>query len=161
MYNSLEDLAILSSCGVKGRPPRAPTIKFIRWQAPPFQVMMINVDGGASGSPGHLTGEGVFRDNFGVFRCCFAVSHGRGLPSRLSSLLLFTLSNLPMIEAGPTSSWKVTLLMRQETKEPPPTSKHRRPRWHLWSTSRKTKNPQNVHREFRSVSRRWTKSSIH
>ncbi|KAL8479156.1 hypothetical protein ACS0TY_026131 [Phlomoides rotata] len=46
--------------------------------APLFQVMKINVDGGAFGSPSHLTGGGVFRDNFRVFRGCFAVSQGWG-----------------------------------------------------------------------------------
>ncbi|KAL8482891.1 hypothetical protein ACS0TY_025795 [Phlomoides rotata] len=78
MRNSMEDLAILYACGVKGRPPRAPTIKFVRCQALPINVMKINVDGGASGSLCHLTGVGGFRDNFGVFRGCFAVSHGWG-----------------------------------------------------------------------------------
>ncbi|KAL8463827.1 hypothetical protein ACS0TY_033683 [Phlomoides rotata] len=47
----MEDLTILSTCGVKGRPPRAPTIKCVKWQAPRIQVMKINVDGGTSGSP--------------------------------------------------------------------------------------------------------------
>ncbi|KAL8472978.1 hypothetical protein ACS0TY_029984 [Phlomoides rotata] len=78
MHNTMEDLAILSACEVKGRPPRAPTIKCVKWQAPPIQVMKINVDGGTSGTPGKLTGGGVFCDNFGVFRGCFAVAHGRG-----------------------------------------------------------------------------------
>ncbi|KAL8547600.1 hypothetical protein ACS0TY_007065 [Phlomoides rotata] len=40
--------------------------------------MKINVDGGAAGTPGNLTGDGVFRDNFGVFWGYFAVTHGRG-----------------------------------------------------------------------------------
>ncbi|KAL8462101.1 hypothetical protein ACS0TY_033254 [Phlomoides rotata] len=40
--------------------------------------MKVNIDGGAAGSPGDLTGEGVFRDHFGVFRVCFAVSHRWG-----------------------------------------------------------------------------------
>ncbi|KAL8541601.1 hypothetical protein ACS0TY_002753 [Phlomoides rotata] len=78
MGNSLEDLAILSACGVTGRPPRAPTIRCICWQTPPIHVMKVNVDGGVAWSPGHLMGGGVFRDHFGVFRGCFTVSHGRG-----------------------------------------------------------------------------------
>ncbi|KAL8535021.1 hypothetical protein ACS0TY_010878 [Phlomoides rotata] len=78
MRNSMEDLVILSACGVKGRPPRAPNIRCVRWQVPPINVIKINIDGGAAGSPGLLTGGEVFRDNFGVFRGCFAVSHGRG-----------------------------------------------------------------------------------
>ncbi|KAL8528724.1 hypothetical protein ACS0TY_006251 [Phlomoides rotata] len=36
------------------------------------------MDGGAFGTLGKLTGGGVFRDNFGVFQGCFAVTHGRG-----------------------------------------------------------------------------------
>ncbi|KAL8509505.1 hypothetical protein ACS0TY_016646 [Phlomoides rotata] len=78
MRNSVEDLSILAACGVLGRPPRAPTIRRIRWQVPPMHMMKVNIDGGAAGSPGDLTGGGVFRDQFGVFRSCFAVSHGRG-----------------------------------------------------------------------------------
>ncbi|KAL8523003.1 hypothetical protein ACS0TY_013099 [Phlomoides rotata] len=33
---------------------------------------------GADGAPGQLTGGGVFRDNFGVFRGCFTMQHGSG-----------------------------------------------------------------------------------
>ncbi|KAL8483873.1 hypothetical protein ACS0TY_026525 [Phlomoides rotata] len=75
--NSLTDLAIISACGVKGRPPRASTIKCCCWQLPTAGVLKINIDGSVVGSPGLLTGGGVFRDHFGVFRGCFAVMHGR------------------------------------------------------------------------------------
>ncbi|KAL8529928.1 hypothetical protein ACS0TY_007118 [Phlomoides rotata] len=78
MRNTMEDLAILSPSRVKGRPPKASTIKCVKWKAPPIQVMKINVDGGAAGTPGKLMGEGVFFDNFGVFRGYFSVTHGRG-----------------------------------------------------------------------------------
>ncbi|KAL8520524.1 hypothetical protein ACS0TY_011157 [Phlomoides rotata] len=57
---------------------KAPTIKCLKWQLPLVQVMKINVDVGASGAPGGLTGGGVSRDSFGVFRGCFAMNHGRG-----------------------------------------------------------------------------------
>ncbi|KAL8480976.1 hypothetical protein ACS0TY_027491 [Phlomoides rotata] len=78
MRNTLADLAITSACGVKGRPPWAPTVKCVRWQTPPVGVLKKNIDGSAAGSPGQLTGWGVFRDHFGVFRGCFTVSHGSG-----------------------------------------------------------------------------------
>ncbi|KAL8503958.1 hypothetical protein ACS0TY_022623 [Phlomoides rotata] len=75
--NSLTDLAIISACGVKGCSPRAPTIKCVHWQLPPVGVLKINIDGSAAGSPVLLTGGGVFRDHFGVFRGFFVVMHGR------------------------------------------------------------------------------------
>ncbi|KAL8557649.1 hypothetical protein ACS0TY_004928 [Phlomoides rotata] len=39
-------------------------------------VIKINVDGGAVGAPGLLTGGRVFHYNFGVFRGYFAFTHG-------------------------------------------------------------------------------------
>ncbi|KAL8492867.1 hypothetical protein ACS0TY_024169 [Phlomoides rotata] len=78
MRNSLADLAIISACGVKGRPPRASTVKCVRWQLPPIGVLKINIDGSAAGSLRQLIGGGIFRDHFGMFRGCFAVSHGCG-----------------------------------------------------------------------------------
>ncbi|KAL8537020.1 hypothetical protein ACS0TY_012270 [Phlomoides rotata] len=77
-FSRVLHLAILSACGVKGRPPRAPNIRCVRWQVPPYNVIKINIDGGAAGSPGLFTGEGVFHDNFEVCRGCFVVSHGWG-----------------------------------------------------------------------------------
>ncbi|KAL8477241.1 hypothetical protein ACS0TY_029509 [Phlomoides rotata] len=76
MHNSLADLAIISACGVNGCPQRTPTVKCVRWQLPPVGVLKINIDGSVVGSPGHLTGGGIFRDHFGMLRGCFAVSHG-------------------------------------------------------------------------------------
>ncbi|KAL8487646.1 hypothetical protein ACS0TY_024096 [Phlomoides rotata] len=113
MRNSLEDFAILSACGVKRRPPRAPSIKCIRWQPPlpRIQVMKINVDGGASGSPGHFTGGVSSVITLGCLGAASQCRMGGALLSRLSSLLLFKLLNLLMIGSGPTSGWKVTLLM--------------------------------------------------
>ncbi|KAL8557729.1 hypothetical protein ACS0TY_005000 [Phlomoides rotata] len=101
MRSSLDDLAILSAFGVKGRPPRAPNIKCVRWQAPPVNVIKVNVDGGVVGSPGSLTGGGVFRDSFGVFRGYFAVSHGRGFAfeAELASALF-------AIELARDKGWK-------------------------------------------------------
>ncbi|KAL8486524.1 hypothetical protein ACS0TY_023278 [Phlomoides rotata] len=68
MYNTITDLSILSSCGIRGQPSKAPKIRCITRHPPPYSVMKINVDGGASGALGELTGGGVFRDNYGVFR---------------------------------------------------------------------------------------------
>ncbi|KAL8463490.1 hypothetical protein ACS0TY_034223 [Phlomoides rotata] len=105
MRNSLDELAIFVAFGVKGRPPRATNITRVRWQVPPIKVIKINVDGGAAGSPGSLTGGGVFRDNFGVFRGCFAVSHGWGFAfeAELASALL-------AIELAHDKGWKTIWL---------------------------------------------------
>ncbi|KAL8537631.1 hypothetical protein ACS0TY_012667 [Phlomoides rotata] len=78
MHNSPIDLAILAACKVQGKPPKGPTVKCVRWQPPPIGVMKINVDGSAAGSPGQLTGGGIFRDHYGVFRGCFTATHGCG-----------------------------------------------------------------------------------
>ncbi|KAL8515515.1 hypothetical protein ACS0TY_014270 [Phlomoides rotata] len=78
MHNAAYDLEVLSRFGITGRPQMAPAVYCIRWQPPPCRVMKVNVNGGAAGSPGQLRGGGVFRDNFGVFRCCFAASFGAG-----------------------------------------------------------------------------------
>ncbi|KAL8506337.1 hypothetical protein ACS0TY_017274 [Phlomoides rotata] len=63
--------------GVVGRRSRSFAIKCVRWQRPPLQYIKINVDGGASGAPGKITGGGVFRNSFKVFRDCFAMNHGK------------------------------------------------------------------------------------
>ncbi|KAL8494434.1 hypothetical protein ACS0TY_025300 [Phlomoides rotata] len=78
MSNAPFDLEVLSMFRIIGRPPRAPTIKQIRWQRPHLHYMKINVENGASGAPGILTGGGVFRDSLSVFRGCFAMTIGRG-----------------------------------------------------------------------------------
>ncbi|KAL8499833.1 hypothetical protein ACS0TY_019720 [Phlomoides rotata] len=72
------DLSIFVACAIVGRPSKAPNIICIRWQRPPNQIIKINVDGGVVGAPGTLTSGGVFRDNFGVFRGCFSMTHGIG-----------------------------------------------------------------------------------
>ncbi|KAL8537667.1 hypothetical protein ACS0TY_012701 [Phlomoides rotata] len=74
--NSVFELSVLSTFGIIGRPSKAPSSICIRWQLPPIQFIKVNVDGGAAGAPGQLTGGGVFRDNYGVFRGCFAMQHG-------------------------------------------------------------------------------------
>ncbi|KAL8463631.1 hypothetical protein ACS0TY_034328 [Phlomoides rotata] len=78
MHNSTFELSILSSFGIAGRPSKASSVICIRWQLPPLQFIKVNIDGGANGAPGRLSGGGVFRDYFGVFRGCFAVDHGTG-----------------------------------------------------------------------------------
>ncbi|KAL8522445.1 hypothetical protein ACS0TY_012557 [Phlomoides rotata] len=78
MKNSVFELSVLSTFGIIGRPSKAPSSICIRWQLPPIQFIKVNVDGGAAGAPGQLTGGGVFRDNYGVFRGCFAMQHGSG-----------------------------------------------------------------------------------
>ncbi|KAL8547711.1 hypothetical protein ACS0TY_007145 [Phlomoides rotata] len=45
---------------------------------PPLRFIKVNVDGGTDGAPGRLSGRGVYRDSFGVFRGCFAVDQGSG-----------------------------------------------------------------------------------
>ncbi|KAL8485253.1 hypothetical protein ACS0TY_027527 [Phlomoides rotata] len=45
---------------------------------PPIGFMKINVDGSAAESPGQLTGGGIFRDHYDMFRGCFAATHGYG-----------------------------------------------------------------------------------
>ncbi|KAL8504705.1 hypothetical protein ACS0TY_016040 [Phlomoides rotata] len=50
----------------------------IRWQCPAPSFMKANVDGGASGAPGLLTGGGGFRNNFGVFQGAFSLQLGSG-----------------------------------------------------------------------------------
>ncbi|KAL8525168.1 hypothetical protein ACS0TY_014697 [Phlomoides rotata] len=77
---------------------------------PPAKVIKINVDGGAAGSPGSLTGGGVFRDNFGVFRGCFAVSHGRGF-----SFEAGLASALFAIELAHDKGWKTIWLESDST----------------------------------------------
>ncbi|KAL8491771.1 hypothetical protein ACS0TY_023386 [Phlomoides rotata] len=77
MGNAPFNLEVLSTFRFTSRPPRVPTIKKIRWQHPLIHHMKINVDSGASGAPGILTGGGVFRDSFSIFRGCFAMTHGR------------------------------------------------------------------------------------
>ncbi|KAL8548211.1 hypothetical protein ACS0TY_007509 [Phlomoides rotata] len=78
MFNNVTNLSILTACAIVGHPSKVPTINCILWQRPPNQIIKINVDGGAAGAPGTLTGGGVFRDNFGVFRGCFSMTHGIG-----------------------------------------------------------------------------------
>ncbi|KAL8513845.1 hypothetical protein ACS0TY_013095 [Phlomoides rotata] len=78
MKNSTFDLSDLSTFGITGRPSKAPSIVCIRWQPPPLRFIKVNVDRGVDGAPGRLSGGGVFRDSFGVFRGCFAVDHGSG-----------------------------------------------------------------------------------
>ncbi|KAL8481754.1 hypothetical protein ACS0TY_028051 [Phlomoides rotata] len=50
----------------------------------------VNVDGGATGASGFMTGDGVFRDSFGVFHGCFTIALGRGfaIGAELSTTLL-------------------------------------------------------------------------
>ncbi|KAL8509015.1 hypothetical protein ACS0TY_016271 [Phlomoides rotata] len=78
MKNTVFDLSVLSEFGIIGRPSKAPSSICIRWHPPPIRFIKANIDGGAAGAPGRLTGGGVFRDNFGVFRGCFAMHHGSG-----------------------------------------------------------------------------------
>ncbi|KAL8520609.1 hypothetical protein ACS0TY_011229 [Phlomoides rotata] len=73
MHNTPFDLAVLASFGISGWPTKAPSIKNIRWQCPPPSFMKVNVDGGATRAPGLLTGGGVFKDNFGIFRGAFTM----------------------------------------------------------------------------------------
>ncbi|KAL8547769.1 hypothetical protein ACS0TY_007198 [Phlomoides rotata] len=78
MKNTFFDLSVLSAFGIISRPSKAPFSICIRWQPPPLRFIKVNVDGGVTGAPGQLTGGGVFRDNYGVFRGCFAMQHGSG-----------------------------------------------------------------------------------
>ncbi|KAL8515582.1 hypothetical protein ACS0TY_014320 [Phlomoides rotata] len=78
MKNTVFDLSVLSAFGIMGRPSKAPSSICIRWQPPPIRFIKVNVDGGTAGAPGQLTGGGVFRDKYGVFRGCFAMQHGSG-----------------------------------------------------------------------------------
>ncbi|KAL8512953.1 hypothetical protein ACS0TY_019205 [Phlomoides rotata] len=101
MHNSTDDLAILSTFGVQGRPHRAPNIRCVRWQVPLVNVIKINIDGGAAGSPGPLTGGG-----FSVIVLeCFAMSHGRGFAfeAELASTLF-------AIELAYDKGWKTIWL---------------------------------------------------
>ncbi|KAL8461190.1 hypothetical protein ACS0TY_032611 [Phlomoides rotata] len=75
MTNTITDLSIISTFGITGK---GPLMKCVRWQRPPLRFIQVNVNGGATGALDILTGGGVFRDNFGVFRGCFAMSHGTG-----------------------------------------------------------------------------------
>ncbi|KAL8513006.1 hypothetical protein ACS0TY_019250 [Phlomoides rotata] len=76
--NTVFDLLVLSEFGIIGRPSKAPSSICIRCQPPPIRFIKVNIDGGAAGAPSQLTDRGVFRDNFGVFRGCFAMQHGSG-----------------------------------------------------------------------------------
>ncbi|KAL8479299.1 hypothetical protein ACS0TY_026238 [Phlomoides rotata] len=78
IQNTVFDLLVLSTFGIKGRPLKAPSAICIWWQPPLTRFVKVNVDGGAAGAPGRLTGGGVYRDSFGVFRGCFAMQHGSG-----------------------------------------------------------------------------------
>ncbi|KAL8508425.1 hypothetical protein ACS0TY_018883 [Phlomoides rotata] len=72
MHNSHVDLAILLTCRVKERPPKAPTVLCVRWQLLPIGIMKINVDDSVTGSPGLLIGGGIFRDHYVTHGCGFA-----------------------------------------------------------------------------------------
>ncbi|KAL8522958.1 hypothetical protein ACS0TY_013059 [Phlomoides rotata] len=78
MRNTVFDLSVLSAFGIVGRPSKAPSVICLWWQPTPIRFVKVNVDGGATGAPGRLTGDGVYRVHFGVFRGCFAMQHGSG-----------------------------------------------------------------------------------
>ncbi|KAL8482955.1 hypothetical protein ACS0TY_025852 [Phlomoides rotata] len=78
MHNTVLDLSILFAFGIAGRPSKAPSIICICWQPPPLHFIKVNVNGGADGAPGRLTGGGVYRNRFGVFCGCFAMQYGIG-----------------------------------------------------------------------------------
>ncbi|KAL8555834.1 hypothetical protein ACS0TY_003595 [Phlomoides rotata] len=90
MHNKVLDLSILFTFGIEGWPSKAPSIVGIRWQPPPIHYLKVNVDGGADGAPGRITGGGVFRDRFGVFRGCFAIQHGTGFAFEAELATAFT-----------------------------------------------------------------------
>ncbi|KAL8512710.1 hypothetical protein ACS0TY_019000 [Phlomoides rotata] len=90
MHNTVLDLSILFSFRIVGRPSKAPSIVCIRWQPPPIHYLKVNVDGGADGAPGRITGGGVFRDRYGVFRSCFAMQHGIGFAFEVELATAFT-----------------------------------------------------------------------
>ncbi|KAL8479398.1 hypothetical protein ACS0TY_026323 [Phlomoides rotata] len=67
IMNCTFDLTVLSTFGITGRLPKAPSIINIRWQTPPPRYSKVNVDGGADGAPGRLSGGGYFGTALGSF----------------------------------------------------------------------------------------------
>ncbi|KAL8503103.1 hypothetical protein ACS0TY_022011 [Phlomoides rotata] len=115
MMNSTFDLFVLSTFGITGRPPKATSIINIRWQTPPPRYIKVNVDGGANGTPGRLSGGGVYRDIFGVFRGCFAVDHGFGFAFEAELATSFFPLSLLSRSNGFIFGWNPILLRNRQS----------------------------------------------
>ncbi|KAL8503820.1 hypothetical protein ACS0TY_022515 [Phlomoides rotata] len=100
MHNTTFNLEVVSRFGVTGKPSKAPFIICVKWLLPPYGYMKVNVDVGAAGAPGQLTGGGVFRDRFGVFRGCFAASFGVGFAFEAELAAAFTALELASRNIG-------------------------------------------------------------
>ena len=74
--NKIDELQILHSLRIVGRPSRAPRIIEVLWKFPSPGWIKVNTDGAAFGSPGLAGSAGVFRNCRGFIRGCFALPIG-------------------------------------------------------------------------------------
>ena len=72
MYNSLNELKILSLLHIRGKASKAPTILSVIWRPPPTSWIKANTDGSTLGSPGILRAPSIFRTTSGFPRGAFA-----------------------------------------------------------------------------------------
>lgn len=77
-YCSNSQVDFLALCHLSIRPIVCKPISFISmfWQPPPSGWVKVNTDGSALGSPGLLSGGGVFRNCRGLVHGCFALPLG-------------------------------------------------------------------------------------
>ncbi|KAL8507002.1 hypothetical protein ACS0TY_017763 [Phlomoides rotata] len=120
MCNSAFDLKVRTSFGVAGKPSMAPSVICIKWQLPPCRFVIVNIDGGAAGAPGQLTGGGVFRDSFGVFRDCFAARYGVGFAFEAELMMFFLPWSWPSRNIGSTFGLRQILFMWDIFSSPAP-----------------------------------------
>ena len=76
MFNSLNELQILSSLRIRGVPRKAPSIVSISCHPPPSGWIKANTDGSSLGSPGAAGSGGIFRTARGLPRGAFTFSTG-------------------------------------------------------------------------------------
>ena len=60
MANQVDELAILHTLHIHGRPLRAPRIIEILWKPPPPSWIKVNIDGATFGCPGLAGSGGIF-----------------------------------------------------------------------------------------------------
>ena len=76
IQNCQRDLIILHNLGIKGNPPKGPSIIPVSWNLPPLEWIKVNIDGLARGAPGRSGCGRIFRTFRGFVKGCFSVCLG-------------------------------------------------------------------------------------
>ncbi|XP_019432113.1 PREDICTED: uncharacterized protein LOC109339159 [Lupinus angustifolius] len=64
---TIKDLSILKQFKITVNYNKAPKITKVTWMPPSLGWVKVNIDGATFGYPGHVGGDGIFRDHNGVF----------------------------------------------------------------------------------------------